>query len=123
MKHRYTIRVDYYSGDSFGSYKHSVKLEMTWLDLDIAKENFYRIKDHYDWYESIHDFEMRGNELPEPEWHVGIKYDFCMKIVSDTGKELQFNAFWCDYFGGLTSVELLNESNDSILYIKVNEDY
>ncbi len=49
----YKIIVEYETGDSFGSWDASDEIG-PWTNLDIAKENLLRIKEHYEIYK---DFE------------------------------------------------------------------
>ena len=49
----YRIKISYSTGNSFGSDDTWDYLELTWKDLDIAKENLQRIKEHYTLYEGV----------------------------------------------------------------------
>lgn len=44
---KYKIRINYKTGNSFGSHNESDLLEIDWDNFDIAKENLQAIKDHY----------------------------------------------------------------------------
>lgn len=55
---KYQIKVNYETGDSFGYENASTRLELTWKNLDVAKQNLQRIKEHYQQYKEIHD--LRG---------------------------------------------------------------
>lgn len=60
----YRIKISYSTGNSFGSEETSDYLEMTWQNIDIAKENLQHIKEHYDMYRNINS---RSN-LTTQEW-------------------------------------------------------
>lgn len=49
----YRIKISYLTGDSFGTQDTYDYLELTWKNLDIAKENLQRIKEHYELYEAV----------------------------------------------------------------------
>ena len=46
----YKIRIDYCTGNSFGSEDMNEYLDLYWSNIDIAKENLKRIKEHYEQY-------------------------------------------------------------------------
>lgn len=50
---KYKIKVHYQTGNSFGSENTVDFLDLSWDNLEIAKENLKAIKDHYKFYESI----------------------------------------------------------------------
>lgn len=45
---KYKIKIYYTTGDSYNSYERENVLELSWENLDIAKENLLAIKEHYD---------------------------------------------------------------------------
>jgi hypothetical protein len=57
MKH--TILIDYTTGDSFGHERSEQPLELEWDNLDIAKENLQRIKEHYHFVSALDSYELR----------------------------------------------------------------
>ena len=44
---KYKIKINYRTGNSFGSHNESDILEIDWDSFDVAKENLKAIKDHY----------------------------------------------------------------------------
>jgi hypothetical protein len=112
------ILINYNTGDSFHNEDNiESHLEMTWENLDVAKENLQRIKEHYKWYQdkenSHFSWKNKGEKLaPEPEWHKGMEYDFSIKLKADNGNEMQMTAFWCGYFESLNSAEIINDNSD-----------
>lgn len=57
----YRIKIEYRTGNSFGSSDESDYIELSWKDLDIAKENLQRINDHYKQYQELNSYSARKN--------------------------------------------------------------
>ena len=54
---KYRIKYNYDTGDSFtSSPDNSDLLEMVWEDLEVAKQNLQRIKDHYSQYRDCNSY-------------------------------------------------------------------
>ncbi|MHA1220022.1 MAG: hypothetical protein ACTSO5_15285 [Candidatus Heimdallarchaeaceae archaeon] len=112
MKNR--IRIDYRTGNSFGSEDTSDFLEGHWENLDVAKENLKRIREHYEWYQSI-DGWSRDKSLPRPKWHKVQNEDsdysknHYINLVADNGKEYMCSCFWNGYFDQLYGAEIVSE--------------
>jgi len=51
----YRIKISYRTGDSFHNEDTERTLELTWNNLDIAKENLQRIKEHYEMYKGCNN--------------------------------------------------------------------
>lgn len=49
----YQIKAHYFTGDTFQSEDTYTILDLVWANLDNAKANLQRIKDHYDQYQEI----------------------------------------------------------------------
>lgn len=62
----YKIKIDYSTGDSFGSEDLTRYLELTWQNIDIAKDNLLRIKEHYEMYSDLENYSK--STLTEQEW-------------------------------------------------------
>ena len=123
---KYGIKVYYRTGDSFHSENTDRILELQWNDLDIAKLNLKRIKEHYLWYEWLHNGSRWGHkEVSEPEWHkpyndnkYGSEYTLILK--ADNENDMQIYAFWCGYFEELHSADIINiEKKDNDLHIEI----
>lgn len=61
----YRIKISYATGNSFGSEYTTDYLELTWQNIDTAKENLLRIKEHYEMYRNI---EVYGSKLTKEQW-------------------------------------------------------
>ncbi len=77
------------TGNSFGSEDAIDHLELTWTDLDIAKENLLRISEHYQMYRDINAYGYRvltkdgvfaANE--NKDWFVNKPQLYCISTQS-----------------------------------------
>ena len=60
---KYRIKYSYDTGDSFrNDPDNSALLEMVWEDLDVAKQNLQRIKDHYSQYKKFNSCSFREDK-------------------------------------------------------------
>lgn len=50
---KYKIKIDYSTGDSFNSYNEIRYIDLEWSNLDVAKENLQRIREHYQQYTDV----------------------------------------------------------------------
>jgi hypothetical protein len=118
MDKKYYIEIYYETGNSFGSQDETSRLELTWDNLDIAKENVKRIKEHYEWYDakgSKHFY--RPKKVPPKPKFVDSKYDFSLKLLTDDGNDWQISAFWCGYFETLYSAEIKEDKDRELSYV------
>ena len=109
----YKIECKYRTGDSFNTYDETYKSEMTWGNLDNAKEALKRIKEHYLWYDSKNS--RYAKKHSKPKWH-NLKYDFCLKLPLDNGKEVQIFAPWCGYFETLYGAKIITEEDSDMSF-------
>jgi hypothetical protein len=61
----YRIKISYATGNSFDSEDTTKYLELTWQNIDIAKENLLRIKEHYEMHRNIEGY---GSKLTKEQW-------------------------------------------------------
>lgn len=116
---KYYIEVIYQTGNSFNHWIEVNILEMTWDNLDIAKENLQRIRDHYQWCKS----KAKANNwpydekaiLPKPEY-VSKRYDFCFNLKADNGNECQVSAAWCGFFETLLSGSIKENHDENMSF-------
>lgn len=123
----YKIKAKYETGDSFSNSVEESTLELTWTNLDVAKENLKRIKEHYTYYSKIENSyhskkedELIRQEMKKQRWYAD-NYIGCLKLITDEGKELQFSAFWTGYFEKLIWAKIEPEEDTDMQYI-VKED-
>lgn len=130
-KKKYIIVVDYKTGDSFHSYDTSTIME-DWNDIEVAKENLQRIKEHYEFYEMKNSFKLNYlSKVEKKKWEdklnnpppfvvmtneLGVSYP-SLKIKEDDGTEYTIFPAWCGYFERLygAEVQLRNDEDDSSL--------
>jgi len=115
----YQILIDYETGDSFNSERREGMLNITWQNVDIAKENLVRIKEHYAWYDYMNDnygqYKYK-NKIPQrPAWHDN-KHDFSVKLKMDNGGEMDMSAFWCGYFETLYGASIVEEKDSDMSF-------
>ena len=129
MKHK--IKIWYTTGDSFGSQDRDEILEMEWDNLDIAKANLKRIKEHYirykvdnDFYgkkgyyykslspedKLIYDTKKTRDWYSTPEGWDNYHYSICLK--ADNGNDWIISPFWVGYFETLNSAQIISDDND-----------
>lgn len=59
---RYKIKIEYTTGNSFGSEDASDELDLTFENLEVAKDNLRRIKEHYNQYRDCNDYYKKGKK-------------------------------------------------------------
>lgn len=52
----YKIVINYSTGNSYGSQDETQEIELKWDDINVAKDNLQRIKEHYEQYTEINGF-------------------------------------------------------------------
>jgi len=120
---KYTIKIHYVTGDSFGSHETTNTVELEWENLDVAKENLQRIKEHYEYYSHINEMSLESHKrgyiekkhkfiesVKEKDWFVEQKYydsTNSLKLKTDNGKDFLLNAFWIGYFERLKGAEII----------------
>lgn len=77
----YKINISYSTGDSFGSHNTTDFLDLTWKDLNIAKENLVYIKEHYEMYQSLNGYSRKSINYfdlnKDKDWFVYMPKLFC----------------------------------------------
>lgn len=130
---KYQILLKYSTGDTFNTYDTEDTLELSWGNLDIAKDNLKRIQEHYKVYKlysEVSGWRSKYLEKDEVElfesrktkdWFVTDKDHYTeqygIKLKADNGNDWQINAFWCGYFEHLESVEIIMDKNVNDLKI------
>ncbi len=115
---KYRIEYNYDTGDTFRTEEDlTSELEFEWENLDIAKENLKRIKEHYEWYSSKESY--RKKDMDPPSWwncdsgtSMKNMEHYLINLKMDNGKEVQIHAPWCGYFETLNSAKIIQEGSD-----------
>lgn len=83
------IKIQYRTGDSFGSEETEDYIDLEWNDLNVIKENLQRIQEHYAFYEDTDsgyrrpdDFYNQLNENKNKKWFV-----YSPKLVKSDTKD------------------------------------
>jgi hypothetical protein len=116
---KYKIVAYYQTGDSFGSRDTQSDVELQWNDLEIAKENLRRIKEHDEFQREVDNRfanktkDQLLKEAKNKPWFTDNKYGFyhCLNLLTDRGKLHKYSAPWCGYFERLhgARIELVDE--------------
>jgi hypothetical protein len=110
----YKIKIDYRTGNSFGSHTETDGIEYEWENLEMAKESLERIKNHYEFYKK-NDHRYTKPEGPLP---IGVIWSgefgglLLLELISDSGKLFKYSSFWTGYFETLYSAEIVDDAND-----------
>lgn len=96
----YRILIEYYTGNSFGSYKTSKYLELTWKNLDVATQNLLAIKEHYEMQNA------NKNDYKDKDWYVEEHPGYCIRFRSDDGDDWQISCFWIGHFEELVTAKI-----------------
>ncbi len=122
---KYIIKMEYITGDSFGSSEMEGQVELSWENLEIAKENLQRIKEHYQYYRERRN-SFRKSEIEVLQKEASTKPWFChednQKYISGTSSEYNivlklddgtetnyYTGMWCGYFERLLAAEIIAE--------------
>jgi hypothetical protein len=120
---KYKIKINYSTGNSFGLNNTSDILELDFEDLNVAKANLLRIKEHYELYKFIDSYTNRKKlseedfikECSAKDWFVKGKYDsemfYNIKLYTDTRKVFQLSCFWIGFFEKLHFIEIILDSD------------
>lgn len=107
---RYTIRVDYRTGDSFGSEETWGELGISWEKLEVAKEALRRITelDKAERYnDSLRWKDGQPIDLSTLKSHSPKYSQVCMMFPLDDGSEHRDSTPWRGYFETLRSAEIV----------------
>jgi hypothetical protein len=130
---KYQIIVYYQTGDSFHTEDTETVLDPRWENLDIAKENLERIKQHHEYYHDHNNsFKLRYKKKAlEEKWKnvpdfivVEKTLSFPMiKIKLDNENEMQMWPMWCGYFERLYGAEIQIDYDKSGMRFDVGNGY
>jgi len=65
---KYQIKIYYQTGDSYSNNDETIYLELTWNNLDVAKENLQRIKEHYEMYNDVEKMGRFSQKRTKEQW-------------------------------------------------------
>jgi hypothetical protein len=109
----YQIKVEYETGDSFHKEDTEDIFDEKWANVDVAKENLQRIKNHYAWVCS--KGRWSDEELPRPDWHK-VQYpgseDCYVNLLRDNREEFEVCASWIGHFETLYGASIISDPED-----------
>jgi hypothetical protein len=111
----YKIKIFYTTGDSFGSEDTTAYLDLTWEDLEVAKQALARIKEHDDYYRDLNNTYKRNPKDPaKPKWFTDQTSEYSIPLPLDNGGVGHMGTFWMGYFENLRGAKIeLSLGNDS----------
>ena len=118
----FRININYDTGDSFRQFMgEEGLLEYDFNTPELAKEAIDRIKEHYEWYQSLHhNYSWGPKPQPKPKWHnIGfnksqVEEENMLNLNVWSGKENKvveviFWPFWIGYFESLNYAEIVGD--------------
>lgn len=115
---RYTIRINYRTGDSFRTYDAEDDLAITWRDLDKAKDALARIAAFYR-AENKGFFDRTGPDTIKTLPGYCEEYPtVAMTFQLDDGSEQRHDTFWRGYFERLerAQIVMLSDNDDGMVF-------
>lgn len=124
----YTINIEYTTGDSFGSRMENSGIDLSWTNLEIAKANLIRIKEHNEYYKKTNnyyakpDLEKLQKEAETKDWFTNsqaesrseavFQNEYSVMLQLDDGTFHKYYTFWIGYFEHLESAEVVIEKTE-----------
>ncbi len=118
---RYSIQIDYTTGDSFGSERTTGEVGCSWTDINKAKDALQRIKEHHDAYrDGKREYTAESKfvqAIKDKPWffaEYGVEcWPHLLSVDTDDGTPQQISAFWNGYFETLHSAEIIIDEPES----------
>ena len=118
----YKIEYTYSTGNSFGRAPDVTdQIELEWNNLEVAKQNLQRIKEHHDFNQKIESYLARANRLEiieahrSKDWFVEERGDYYrIKLYTDDNKPYQMWPNWMGYFESLLSIEIIKPMDEEL---------
>lgn len=120
----YQIKFNYNTGNSFNQeYGLEDVLELEWEDINNAKANLIRIKEHYQFNRDLNSYNNKSKnnrekfieEISKKDWYTKDRGDFnCLILYTDSGKPFKFWPTWMGYFQSLNYAEIISKVEDGL---------
>jgi hypothetical protein len=104
---KYTIELEYYTGDTFSTNLTTSSLEITWENLEKAKEALERIKIHDEAYRKAESCYAKKEDQEAFKNTPGYTGEYTIKLPMDDGSEQPVYLFWQGYFDKLVGGEII----------------
>jgi hypothetical protein len=115
---KYQIKVNYDTGNSFHN-EYGVETfveDITWSDLDVAKENLKRLEEHYKFVKAEDntwrprkccEFKKIVEESKTKDWYSSSYPQFTVILKEDNGDDkITHTGAWCGYFESVNHMEI-----------------
>jgi hypothetical protein len=114
---KYRIKINYRTGNSFGTYDEEAFIEYEWESLSMAKESLKCIKNHNEFYRDNSNLYTK----PMTQLPPGVSWDeefriIVLELVDDEGKNFRYSSFWTGYFEELSCVEVVCSEDTDMVY-------
>ena len=115
---KYYIEIYYRTGDSYNTDDETSEVGLSWDNLEIAKANLKRIREHHQWYEAEYGYvyESPGYVKPERPSFTDDKRGHCLSLITDDGNEMMMSAFWCGHFESLHCAQIKEREDPDMVY-------
>lgn len=123
----YKIKIYYHTGDSFRSYDTTGYVDMSYYNVETAKENLKRIRDHYKFVNDRKSYistmlgkkeEEAMEEAKKQPWFVPDRnfgmynFELQLNLLDDLGNNHPHTGFWLGYFEHLISGEVVADPDE-----------
>ena len=118
---KYKIKITYDTGNSFRKEEGKIDfLDLEFTDLEIAKDNLRRIKEHYLAYMLIkNEWDIREKDrkreiikAESQDWYVSGRngeWEYIINLFNNKGETVQEQVFWAGYFESLVCAEIVSD--------------
>lgn len=120
----YQIKYNYNTGNSFGTETGLENIvEIEWENIENAKANLIRIKEHYQFNLDLQSYNNRSKENREKlieeaskkDWFTKDYGDYnCMILYTDSGKQFKWWPTWMGYFESLNHAEIISKVEEGL---------
>ena len=109
------IKIDYRTGDSFGSHDEIGYVDLEWSNIEKANESLQRIKNHYEYFQNNSDvYRKPKGEIPKGVVWENEHRVIMLELISDDGSPYLYSPFWVGYFEKLYSAKIVFSDNSMI---------
>jgi hypothetical protein len=111
----YDIEITYSTGNSFSTYKTQDLVDIPMANLEIAKENLQRIKQHWKIYRSKSAYSSHPGifETKYPHFYIQETDGIVLMVDGCKIHEIQ-HPFWTGYFETLISAKIVQLDKDEM---------
>lgn len=82
-------------------------MNFEWENIEVAKENLKRIKNHYLWYNSLNGYSPKPDFVAEDEPWFSPNAKDRLKLLCSDGQEIEISPPWCGHFESLITASIV----------------